>query len=572
MARALWRRWLRVVLFRPYRILSNLKYRRWVRKTRKLRRVQRKILFDRIERNRDSQFGRDHGFREIASLADFRARVPITTYEDYEPYINKMKAGRTDALLGSDQKLVMFALTSGTHAARKFIPITEEYVKNFRRSWFIWGVKAARDHYGMLHGSIVQLAGDWDEFRTEAGTPCGNLSGLIAKMQGRLVRRLYCIPPEVGQIKDVTARHYVTLRLAVPRDVSQISTANPSTLVNLARLGDAEKEALVRDIADGTIAGRFDVPADVRARLHGRIAKPNPHRARELDEIISRTGSLMPKDYWPGLVLLGNWTGGAVRAYLRHYPAIFGNTPVRDIGLLASEGRMTLPIESGTASGVLDPTMNYYEFIPENEIHSPSPTVLEAHELVEGRNYFILLTTPSGFCRYNIHDLVRVTGWFNDTPLLEFLNKGSHVSSITGEKISESQVARAVDRALGELSLTLTAFTLAPVWDDQTPYYVLLVERDDVATEQLGELLCQRADDELKRINSEYESKRDTNRLGPVRIGWLDRGVWRDFCHKRLARSGGSLEQYKHRCLATDLDFVSQFSLQTFSHPIRNAG
>ena len=56
-----------------------------------------------------------------------------------------------------------------------------------------------------------------------------------------------------------------------------------------------------------------------------------------------------------------------MRAYLRGYPEFFGETPVRDVGLIASEGRMTIPIEDGTAAGVLDIRHHYFEFIPEEQ-------------------------------------------------------------------------------------------------------------------------------------------------------------------------------------------------------------
>ena len=70
----------------------------------------------------------------------------------------------------------------------------------------------------------------------------------------------------------------------------------------------------------------------------------------------------------------------------------------------------------------------------------PNPTVLAAHELQEGRTYYILMTTAYGLYRYNIFDVVRCTGYFNQTPLVEFLSKGALFSNLTGEKISEHHV------------------------------------------------------------------------------------------------------------------------------------
>jgi hypothetical protein len=224
---------------------------------------------------------------------------------------------------------------------------------------------------------------------------------------------------------------------------------------------------------------------------------------------------------------------------------------------------MTIPLESGTPAGVLDPTVNYYEFIPEAEIDSQAPTVLEAHELQEGQNYFILLTTPSGFYRYNIFDVVRVVGKFHEAPILEFLNKGAHFASITGEKLAEVQVAHAVDETLDELSLALTAFTLAPCWDDVLPYYVLLVERNDIQSDDQARRLLTRVDSALCRLNSEYQCKRETNRLGAIRLGWLPCGAWKGYCRERLERSGGTLEQYKHPCLVNDFEFASKMPVES---------
>ena len=248
-----------------------------------------------------------------------------------------------------------------------------------------------------------------------------------------------------------------------------------------------------------------------------------------------------------------------MRAYLRGYPEFFGETPVRDVGLIASEGRMTIPIEDGTAAGVLDIRHNYFEFIPEDQGDSPQPETVESTELVEGRNYFIVLTTAGGLYRYNISDLVRCTGYYERAPMLEFLNKGAHYSSLTGEKISEHQVIGAVEEAQRAARLRLKSYLLAPVWDEP-PYYALLIEEDDLAETALaGEAFASAVERELRRQNVEYVSKRDTLRLGPVRILPIPSGSWAEFQRRRLARSGGTVEQYKQPHLVPDLNIAESF-------------
>jgi hypothetical protein len=520
--------------------------------THRPRAVQEALLRGILARQADTAFGRDHGFAAIRTVADFRRQLPVAGYEYVESYLARVRRGETAALL-ADARVHMFALTSGTTATRKFIPVTDQYLADYRRGWNLWGLRAYDDHPAIKLQPIVQLSGDWDEFRTESGIPCGAVTGLTATMQKRIVRFVYCVPACVGRIKDPAAKYYVVLRLSLPRPVGMIIAANPSTLINLARAGDRDKEALIRDIADGTLTPRLDVPAEVRQQLRHRL-KRQPERARELEAIIGRTGTLYPRDYWPPHCLLGNWTGGSVGAYLRHYPRYYGNCPVRDVGLIASEGRMTIPVGDGTPAGVLDVTTHYFEFIPEQERDSPQPTVLAAHEVRTGGTYYILPTTAFGLYRYDIHDLVRVTGFYNQTPLVEFLSKGAHFANLTGEKLSEYHVTHALAEVLRAGELTLDTYSLAPCWDDEQPYYGLFLERGDLSEEAAGRL-TEQLDDRLRRMNSEYDAKRASRRLGPVRVEWLPPGAWQQWDRERLRRNGGTLEQYKHPCLIADTQF-----------------
>ena len=176
-----------------------------------------------------------------------------------------------------------------------------------------------------------------------------------------------------------------------------VMTANPSTLIQLAKLADARKDDLIRDIADGTLSEAANVPGEVRQALGRRISpaktRPAPTNLKRSSSgaAISSPATSGPRcNSWP------IWTGGSVGAYLPALRNDYGQIPIRDHGLSASEGRMTIPVADGTAAGILDVATHFFEFIPENEYGSPDPTVLEAHELEEGKNYYILLTTSSG--------------------------------------------------------------------------------------------------------------------------------------------------------------------------------
>lgn len=499
-------------------------------------------------------FGTDHGFGTIRTVADYRNQVAVAGYEQLEPYIRRTMQGETNALL-ADPNVLMYALTSGTTAARKHIPITQQYLDDYKRGWNLWGLRAIKKHKQIFLKPILQLAGDADEYRTQADTPCGNLSGFTAQVQKKLMRWMYVIPPATGKIKDAHARTYVAVRFALPKKLGMLMSANPSTLVNLARFMDKEKESLIRDIANGTLNPKLDIPAEIRAALSAKL-KPKKERAAELQAFADKAGALLPRDTWPtDRLLIGCWTGGSVGPYLRQLQNYYGEAPIRDLGLLASEGRMSIPVEDHTSSGVLDITTHYFEFIPESEINSAQPTVLGAHELKEGGHYYIVPTTKAGLYRYHISDLIRVTGFFHNAPLIEFLGKGSRFANMTGEKLSEHHVTQAVDRLVQTIPQPLTAYAVAPCWDEVQPYYALFLEEQDALNPALLKRFVTALDLALGENNIEYEAKRTSGRLGALRVHLLPTGTWAQWDRDRVTKTGGSPEQYKHPCLIGDVNF-----------------
>ncbi|WP_165222623.1 GH3 auxin-responsive promoter family protein [Aquisphaera insulae] len=527
--------------------------------------VQRDLLRGFIARNAESQFGRDHRFGEIQTPDDFRRRVPIGGYDEHEPYIDRVRQGDTRALFGGDTRVLMFAMTSGTTNRPKTIPVTSQSLQDYRNGWTVWGIEAFDAHSAMIQDGlrpILQIASDWRESFTPGGIPCGAITGLTASMQSPLVRYVYCMPASGSRIKDIEAKYYVALRFSIYRDLGTIIAANPATILAIVRLGDRVKETLIRDLHDGTIDARWEIPPEVRRGLRLRTAIRRRRAARRLEEIVDRTGRLLPKDYWPNLQFLSNWMGGTMRAYLRGYPEYFGETPVRDVGLIASEGRMTIPVEDGTPAGVLAIGHHYFEFIPEEQGGACDPETVAAVDLLPGRNYFIVLTTAGGLYRYNIHDLVRCVGFHNRAPVLEFLNKGAHFSSLTGEKLSEHQVISAVQAAQQALGLRFRSYLLLPAWGDP-PSYVLLVESHDLPGGDRDGRLAAEVEARLRELNIEYAAKRDSLRLGPVRTILVPDGSWAEFQRRRLAKSGGTVEQYKQPHLIPDVEALSHFNIES---------
>jgi hypothetical protein len=522
--------------------------RRYIADGKRAREIQRRVLLENLQRHAASDFGRDHGFSTITSTAEFRARVPIRDYDDLYPYIARVIDGDTSALFAPGTRVLMFTMTSGTTGVPKRLPITEQMFRDYRLGWLIWGGGVFGDYPHLFRYKTLQLTSDWQQSRTPHGAPCGQISGLAATSRPKVGQLLFLPPVGTDQIHDHAAKHYTVLRFALATErVGMIITANPSTLIEIARRAERQSAALVRDIFDGTLS--CDVPAHVRQALSRRIGRRRPKRARELEQLITRHGSLLPKHAWPKLSHLGVWTGGALGVFLPRLEEWYGSTVIRDHGLSASEGRMTIPVADGTAAGLLDFCHSYFEFMPVGERGSQSPIVLEAHELELGRDYFILLTTSGGLYRYDIQDVVRCVGFEGQSPMLEFLNKGKNTSNLTGEKLSEFHVVRAVEESFRKLSIPNECFTLAPVLENQ-PRYVLLLEpgahRDRVPA------LAASVQLHLERINEEYAAKCADGRLLPVEIREVPRGTW-DRMRQEKSMQRGNFEEYKHPCIVGDL-------------------
>jgi len=548
---------LRRLLWTPVRWEANRQVRRWRKAVQKTRQTQAALLARLLADAARTDFGRDAGLDGARTVADLRACLPIAGYQRMAPYVERVARGNVGALFPAGTRVRMFAMTSGTTGRAKYIPVTDTVLKNYREGWHIWGALAMNDHLDAFGARILQISSRLDEEITPCGLPAGAISGLAAQGQRRLVRRLYVSPPVCSHTSDTASKYYLVCRLGLQCDRVMPITANPSTLLGLARMMDRRKEDLLRDLADGTLADDVAIEGEDRRTVQRRL-RACPDRARRFDRLASQAGRLYPRDVWE-VPLIGTWKGGTLGLYLRDMPRYWGDGPIRDIGLIASEGRFSIPVQTDGSAGVLETTATFHEFVPEAEIHNAHPTALLAHEVEPGERYFLVVTTAGGLFRYNMGDLVQVTGRLGEAPLIEFLNKGEHVANLTGEKITEHHVIAAVNQALADRGLSLSGYCLCPTWDD-VPYYSLLVEQDDVPAEMAPEI-ASAVDSALASLNVEYETKRDSGRLRPIRIKTLPPGTWERYDRETVENHRGRIEQYKHKFLEPEVDFERRFTI-----------
>ncbi len=524
------------------RVTLNLLHRQayvpFARKLQTAASVQRDWVLNRIQLCSDTQFGKDHGFAGIRTLEDFQKQVPVANYEQFAKYINAVAAGDTNALVPASEKLLQFTITTGSTGVPKLNPVTNTWLKEYRNAWNVWGLKMFVDHPAHIGSKMLQMSGTWDMGTTPGGYQISMVSALLTRIQSPLLKPYYLIPTIVNSIPDPVARHYVALRLSILEDVGWILLMNPGTLIRLAEIGNTHADELLKDLTDGTLTKRFEIPDVVRRELAVRHLKPNAAGARRLRKMAASRGSLLPKDYWKQPVI-SCWLGGTAGFQSRYLEQYFGASPTRDMGLVSSEGRHTIPIADGVPMGVTSIESGFYEFLPLDQVGCDQPDVLQGHELQEGSEYRILMTTSAGYFRFDIGDIVKCRGFVGQAPLLEFIQKSARVGDLEGEKVTEHQVIEAAHKAAENVGFHLGLLSAIPVrLEHQQPRYDFLAESSDFSDDNQAHAFLAMLDAELAKLNFLWKARRNEGVLQAPVLRLLEANEWDRTIQEEVDRRG----------------------------------
>jgi hypothetical protein len=510
-----------------------------------------------VRANQGTAFGRKFGFNKIQSVSDFQKQVPVSNYEDILPYIEKMLLGERNQLTAEDP--FMFATTSGTTAQPKFVPINGQHLRDYTHAFQIHNYQMLADYGERAAGRFLIITSNDEQGHSPAGLPYGAVSGLLHRRQPPIIKKRFATPYELCKVANVDTKYYLMLRCALIQDIRAILACNPSSMLLLADQLKEHGEDLIADIFDGTIKSSYTPPAAIRSAFDSYI-KPDRERARELERLLQQDGILKPDKVWPLICLLSCWKGGPMSFYLDRLPEAYGPVPVRDFGYMASEGRGSIPISSDGAGGVSAITSHFFEYVAESEIDSPDKRYLTVDQLELNGRYYIYFTTSAGLYRYNINDLVQVSGFYEKTPIIEFVRKGMGVSSITGEKLTEEQVLTAVNQVIRHLNLDSICHFTTEVELGMPPHYVCFVEASSPLPLSVQDEFVRLFDQSLRMQNSEYKDKRETKRLGMPSLRVLPTGTYTRLRQQRVAE-GAPEAQVKIPLLSSPQTFAGRLAM-----------
>ncbi len=534
--------------------------------------AQQQVLARVLAANRDSDFGRRHGFGSISSAADYQRRVPLSCHADYEAEINRIAAGESGVLTA--ERVLLFEPTSGSSTAQKLIPYTASLRREFQEMIAPWIYNLYRRRPAVRQGRAywsISPAIDSERRRTPGGIAIGfdDDTAYLGGLQRRLMNRLLAVEPRVAkQFSGENFRYATLLGLLRCEDLALISVWSPTFLTALFHPLRHWADALCRDLHQGTLT--LPSPTD-RSPPTSRAVGPSPRRSRQVAAILERAASLgdCTAQLWKRLALISCWADGSAAHYLGPAQRLFPRVEFQPKGLLATECCVSFPLVDRPGAA-LALRSHFFEFLEIDSDTRMEPATGEnaataprlAHQLEWGRRYSVVVTTGAGLYRYRLGDVVEVVGWERRCPLLKFIGRGDARSDLVGEKLAEAHVEAALAEALAAVQLRPDFALVVPV-DGQPPRYRLYVQFPRgarVAAPALGHLADRLQP--LLEANPHYRYAVAIGQLSTVEVRQLDpqaepAGA---LVERRWLAQGKKLGDFKPRLLDTASDWPQLFA------------
>ncbi|MBR6229666.1 MAG: GH3 auxin-responsive promoter family protein [Eubacterium sp.] len=470
--------------------------------------------------NKDTEYGRKYGFADIHSVREYQKRVPLSDYDDYEPYIRRMVENNEQNLIFHEQPL-HYALSSGSVGVPKHIPVSEAELEKYKNygTGMVFGV--ADEYYRNTtgHGLRPGLGMNLIELKfedTKFGVPKGAISGNILKQVKDMTQYFLALPWDVMNPKDEMDLKYLRSIFCLnKRNISFLDSAFMTALVDMMDYIGSNWEMLCEDIRKGKLNESAEVPQEWREKFDAML-KPNPKRASELEQEFRKGMDGIIDRIWPGIQFVaGIGTGGFFTYYKKMRRYTGKNIPFNNILYGASEGLFATARHIGDTSYVLIPDGGFFEFIPTKEEEERFLTI---DQLEEGEEYEIVITNLSGFYRYRIKDVIRVTGFYNESPMVQFVYRKSQMVSIAGEKTNEEAVRWAMEMFMKDSDLIINDYSVYANTDSEPGHYTFYMEPDKEVPPADVPKYREMIEARMMQANPSYGDKIRTGVLAPTEL------------------------------------------------------
>jgi hypothetical protein len=472
-------------------------------------------------------FGRQHGLTAHLTYQQWQERVLPRRYEQFAPYVKRMEAGEAHVLWPGC--CTLFAATAATSGAdAKHIPVTDAMLQHFRQA----GLKAllhytARvGHTSVFNGRHLLLGGSTELKSVGESSYVGEISGIMSAHLPRWAEQHLFEPGfDITQLTDWSARMEAIVQHMRDRDITLLA-GQPNWLLTLV-------EAILR-------------PEDGQPRI------------ASLQEL------------WPRLECVIH-SGVPLAPYADQLRQAAGTGVTFHDVYAASEGIIAAQ-EGESAAGLrlLTDCGLFFEFLPladftANRLESLGCKAVPLEGVQTNVDYVLLLTTPAGFCRYVLGDIVRFVSIA--PPRIVYVGRSALHLTAFGEQVAEKEITEALTTVCQRHNWKIVNFHVAPYLGGAVPrsgrgrheWWIEL--KPGTVETPTGPVIVQELDAELRRLSPRYEAKRSSGALEPPVARLVMPGVFEQWM-RRTGRWGG---QYKmprcrsDRLVADELDQLAPY-------------
>ena len=424
--------------------------------------VQEEVLLQLLEIAEDTEIGRRYDFESISNYEKFQERVPIVSYEEMEPIIERTRKGEQNLFWPTSVKL--FAKSSGTtNAKSKFIPVSTEALEDchFKSGKDLLCLYLNNNENSQLFtGKSLRLGGS-KELYEDNGSFFGDLSAILIDN--------------------------------MPLWAEFSST--PSNKVSLMSEWETKLQAIIKESVQENVTSLAGVPSWMLVLLNN---------------MLEETGKEHLFQVWENLEVYFHG-GVSFSPYKEQYKALFPRKSFRYYEIYnASEGFFAIQDRNNADDLLL--MLDYgifYEFIPMDEYDDLNPRAIPLWEVEVGKNYAIIITTNSGLWRYKIGDTVRFTS--KKPYRIRVTGRTKHHINVFGEELIIENAEEALKSVCIKAGAEIKDYTAGPIFmagkEKGAHEWVIEFRTPPKDLDYFTEFL----DNALKSLNSDYEAKRYNN-------------------------------------------------------------
>ncbi|XP_047946340.1 probable indole-3-acetic acid-amido synthetase GH3.1 [Salvia hispanica] len=522
--------------------------------------VQKGVLAEILTQNAHTEYLQRFNLGGATDRESFKSKVPIVTYEDLQPEIQRIANGDRSPILCS-YPISEFLTSSGTSAGeRKLMPTIREemdrrqllysllmpvmnlYVPNLDKGkglYFLFIKAETETPGGLVARPVLTSYYKSDQFKNRAVDPYNT----------------YTSPDEAILCVDSFQSMYTQMLcgLLMREEVLRVGAVFASGLLRAIKFLTVHWRQLALDISTGVLNPKI-TDVSIQKRMAG-ILRPDP----VLAEFMSREcegenwEKIIPR-IWPNTIYLDVIVTGAMAQYIPLLDFYSGGLPQACTMYASSECYFGLNMKPMTKPSevcyTIMPNMGYFEFLP----HPPETEhgAVELADVEVGKEYELVVSTYSGLCRYRVGDVLKVTGHHNSAPQFKFVRRKNVLLSIDADKTDELELQKAVENAaalLEEYKSSVVEFTSYADTGSIPGHYVVYWELSGGAPG--GEVMDKCCHVMEESMNSVYRQCRVAdNSVGPLEIRLVRGGTFEELMDYAISR-GASINQYKApRCVS----------------------